>query len=102
MTENKAKEYMEDEIRCIQRAIYCDRDCAKCELVKEEEPLLEAFGIAIQALEKQIPKKPIRNDLCTCLSCGTYNEVIRKRRNTVAFDTVYCWHCGQAIEVKCD
>ena len=52
MTENEAKEYMENEIRCIQRASYCDRDCAKCELVKEEKPLLEAFGMAIQALEK--------------------------------------------------
>ena len=52
MTENEAKEYMEDEIRCLQRASYCDRDCAKCELVKEEEPLIEAFGMAIQALEE--------------------------------------------------
>ena len=52
--------------------------------------------------EKSVAKKPIRNDLCTCPSCGTYNEVIGKRRNTVAFDTVYCWHCGQAIEIKRD
>ena len=50
--------------------------------------------------EKSVAKKPIRNDLCTCPSCGTYNEVIGKRRNTVAFDTVYCWHCGQGIEIK--
>lgn len=50
--------------------------------------------------EKSVAKKPIRNDLCTCPSCGTFNEVIGKRRNTVAFDTVYCWHCGQAIEIK--
>ena len=41
-------------------------------------------------------------DLCTCPSCGTHNEIIKKRRNTVTFDTVYCWHCGQAIEIKCD
>lgn len=52
MTEIEAKAYMEDEIRCIQRASYCDRDCAKCALAKEEEPLLEAFGVAIDALEK--------------------------------------------------
>ena len=52
--------------------------------------------------EKSVAKKPIRNDLCTCPSCGTYNEVIKKRRNTVCFDTVYCWHCGQAMEIKRD
>lgn len=55
-----------------------------------------------EAVEKQKAKKPIRNDRCTCPSCGTYNEVIKKRRNTVVCDTVYCWHCGQAIECRRD
>lgn len=57
-------------------------------------------SVAISALEKQIAKKPIRNDLCTCPNCGTHNEVIKKRRNTVNNDIVYCWHCGQAVEVN--
>lgn len=51
------------------------------------------------AVEKQKAKKPIRNDKCTCPSCGTHNEVFKKRRNTVAHDIVYCWHCGQAVEI---
>ena len=51
------------------------------------------------AVEKQRAKKPIRNDKCTCPSCGTHNEVFKKRRNTVAHDIVYCWHCGQAVEI---
>ena len=51
------------------------------------------------AVEKQKEKKPIRNDKCTCPSCGTYNEVFNKRRNTVAHDIVYCWHCGQALKI---
>lgn len=51
------------------------------------------------AVEKQKEKKPIRNDKCTCQSCGTHNEVFKKRRNTVAHDIVYCWHCGQAVEI---
>lgn len=55
------------------------------------------------AVEKQIAKKPIRNDKCTCPSCGTHNEVIKKRRNTVYSDIVYCWHCGQALKIfRCD
>lgn len=52
-----------------------------------------------EAVEKQKEKKPIRNDKCTCPSCGTYNEVIKKRRNTVYSDIVYCWHCGQALKI---
>ena len=51
------------------------------------------------AVEKQKAKKPIRNDKCTCPSCGTHNEVFKKRRNTVAHDIVYCWHCGQAVKI---
>lgn len=51
------------------------------------------------AVEKQKAKKPIHNDKCTCPSCGTHNEVFKKRRNTVAHDIVYCWHCGQAVEI---
>ena len=51
------------------------------------------------AVDKQKAKAPIRNDKCTCPSCGTYNEVIKKRRNTVYSDIVYCWHCGQSLEI---
>lgn len=59
----------------------------------------EADGI-LEAKARMIPQKPIRIDECTCPKCGTYNEMVKKRRNTVAFDTVYCWHCGQAMEVR--
>lgn len=52
--------------------------------------------------EKAEPKKPIRMDLCTCPSCGTHNEVFKKRRNTVTYDIVHCWHCGQVVEIKRD
>ena len=51
------------------------------------------------AVEKQKAKKPILNDKCTCPSCGTHNEIIKKRRNTVYSDIVYCWHCGQALKI---
>lgn len=69
----------------------------------EEIQQYRAFGTVEElreARERQVPKKPIRNDLCTCPSCGTHNEVIKKRRNTVNNDIVHCWHCGQAIEVN--
>ncbi len=53
-----------------------------------------------EAVEKQKAKKPLRIDMCTCPTCGTYNESIKKRRNTVNQDIVYCWHCGQAMEIN--
>lgn len=53
----------------------------------------------LAAVEKQTVMKPIRMDKCTCPSCGTHNEVWKKRRNTVPSDIVYCWHCGQAVEI---
>ena len=59
----------------------------------------EAVDIAIKALEKQIPKKPIRIGKDTCPKCGTYNETWVKRRNTLPNDIVYCWHCGQPVEI---
>lgn len=49
---------------------------------------------------RDISKDPIGTDKCTCPSCGTHNEIIKKRRTTVHHDVVYCWHCGQAIKVE--
>lgn len=56
----------------------------------------EAIEIAIDALEKQIPKKPIKltdwgNNRCPC--CGTlYGE------NGVMENYDYCTDCGQKID----
>lgn len=53
-----------------------------------------------EARERQKPEKPIRVDMCTCPNCDTYNDIVKKRRNTVNQDIVFCWHCGQAMEIK--
>lgn len=99
MTENEAIKYIEthgfisDEVKDI--------------AINSIKGILQYQGIGTEnecreAVEKQRAKKPIYNDKCTCPSCGTYNEIIQKRRNTVVCDTVYCWHCGQAIECRRD
>ena len=74
----------------------CDH---KDEYIMELEVEVEALR---EAMEKQRAKKPIRVDMCTCPSCGTYNETVKKRRNTVNQDIVYCWHCGQAMEIEAE
>lgn len=59
--------------------------------------LCEALDIAIEALEKQLPKKPKQADeqrirYCTthvCPGCG---------KEFTGMVSEYCYHCGQRIE----
>ena len=68
----------------------------------EDECIKQGFTLVglLKAGEKHEAMEPIRMDKCTCPSCGTHNEVWKKRRNTLPSDIVYCWHCGQAVEIK--
>lgn len=69
-------------------------------LVSEEVKQYREIGTPEEcraAMEKQKKKNPIRLDKCTCPYCGTYNEVLKKRRNILPSDVVHCWHCGHAI-----
>ncbi len=56
--------------------------------------LCEALDIAMEALEKQLPKKPkkLGNGDLAC-SCGLIIQ--RKNRRTCLY---YCHNCGQAID----
>lgn len=104
MTNNQAHEYMENIIRCVQRAGngICTRNCSECNLMREDQPLLEAYVFAVLALEKQIPKKPKlsrlstkRNKLYVCPTCS--NQCLEKEANERQ-DNMYCWNCGQALD----
>lgn len=62
-----------------------------------------AFEIAISALEKQIPKKPI--DICTpvvtwgrCPICKGELNKLGGRPNRVFKSDAFCHDCGQAID----
>ena len=65
----------------------------------------EASGLAIQALEKQIPKKPRKTDsyrgvlkrvyAYVCPTCG--NACLEKQANERQ-DTMFCWNCGQRLD----
>ena len=66
---------------------------------------IEAIQIAIQALEKQIPKKPRKTDsyrgvlkrvyAYVCPTCGNVclEKYINERQNTM-----FCWNCGQKLD----
>ena len=84
----------------------CKKEIQACEVAiktLEEVQQYHAIGTLEEcrvAVEKQTTMEPIRMDKCTCPSCGTHNEVWKERRNTLTSDIVYCWHCGQAVEIK--
>ena len=50
-----------------------------------------ALALAIEALEKQVPKKPPNHDGMVCPSCNS------KARYGHPYE-YYCPHCGQAID----
>ena len=98
MTESEAKWFMLIEKECINRD--CDRNCATCDLVQSVEDLNSAYSVAIQALEKQIPKKTalitragavIKFYPCpTCSTSDKYIPVYPKQK--------YCVNCGQRLD----
>lgn len=97
MTENEAVKLMLNEIVCINTADHneCERDCASCSLVKDTDKLLEAYKMAIQALEKQTPKKPLRDYCWHCPNCEeeTYWDTDYGQQKFR-----YCHNCGQKID----
>lgn len=78
----------------------------KAEIVHHPECSIfaEALGLAIQALEKQIPKKPIRHAVWEdfkCPACGSteirpYDTEYREYDKDCEFE--YCSDCGQKLD----
>lgn len=57
---------------------------------------VEANGIAILAIEKQIPKKPNGTDRAYIMRCPNCSAVVMQ--NLSSEQTDYCIRCGQAID----
>ena len=49
---DKAIELMKNEKTCIIKADTCDRNCTKCELLRDTKDLLSTYDMAIQALKQ--------------------------------------------------
>lgn len=58
--------------------------------------ITEALNMAVNALEKQIPKKPARDKegCVVCGNCGSYDGI----RIDTNFNEGFCHECGQAID----
>lgn len=97
MTESEAIEELKYDCNELGKAIPCDTSWG-CSFEN-------AYGMAIQALEKQIPKKPRKTDsyrgvlkrvyAYVCPTCG--NACLEKYMNE-RNNTMFCWNCGQKID----
>ena len=96
MTESEAKKYMLIEKECINRD--CNRDCANCDIVQDVEDLNNAYDVAINALEKQIAKKPIKSENQVVRYVNTYYCPTCELGITGTNIAKWCYHCGQKLD----
>ena len=61
---------------------------------------VEAVSMAKEAIEKQIPKKPMRDtkQWATCPACGGCVSKSNIWEHIVEKEATFCEHCGQALE----
>lgn len=51
MKRDEAISILLNEIECVKRGSYCDRDCGKCDLVKEDFEIIEALEMGIHFIK---------------------------------------------------
>ena len=62
---------------------------------------VEALKVAVKALEKQIPKKPImKTDSCAyfCPCCNGHIRSIYTRKEIILDEHIFCGRCGQKLD----
>ena len=118
MTIDEAKEIIQGKLDCMNKCgIFnkedntSDNDCDNCEYCYSQGNFgeqKEAFQMAINALEKQIPKKPIMKQYFDdmeeeYLCCPTCGEILTDRIPLDNKDFYFhCLNCGQKLNWESD
>ena len=107
MTESEAIEKLRAYHKCQRlqvKGIYedcneklCD-NCDLCYMQGTTGEHMTAIGIAIQALEKQIPKKPIKSENQVVRYVNTYYCPTCELGITGTNIAKWCYHCGQKLD----
>lgn len=98
-------------IELLQRAIHSAK-CRICRInydlscdislthQRKAENQKELMNITVEALEKQIPKKPIENRFpwAICPVCGGSVYLKNVQEHIQNEEITYCEHCGQALD----
>ena len=115
MTESEAKGFVQGKLDCMEKCDvfnkedkHSNNECELCDYCYSQGNFgeqKEAFQMAIQALEKQIVKKPRKTDsyrgvlkrvyAYVCPTCG--NACLEKYMNERQ-NTMFCWNCGQKLD----
>ena len=114
MTESEAKGFVQGKLDCMNKCNVFEREhsyntdlCDNCEYCYSQGNFgnqKEAFSVAINALEKQIPKKPIEYEdkFYACPICRNVLLHKWKKYNTELIDKSnglpYCLCCGQKLD----
>ncbi len=103
-----AIDVLKNEIKCVNRRAggECNggTDCRNCDLVLPDFMVLDALRMAIEAVERRIPQKPVEETvnfdygtkIQRCPSCGKPCRHYGKPLNSDDEDG--CRKCGQAID----
>ena len=72
----------------------CGKRDTECEVKKE------LYEIALEAIKKQIPQKPLENEpmWAVCPNCKGSIHKDNIWEHIVEGDTTFCEHCGQALD----
>ena len=92
MTTDRMIELLEIEHECMLRGSHddCDRNCADCELVQDDDELHEMYTNVIALLKEQEAKCCITDMGAYCPSCG---------KDLYLDDNPhFCGVCGQAVK----
>ena len=109
MTDSEAKGFVQGKLDCMEKCDvfnkedkHSNNECELCDYCYSQGNFgeqKEAFQMAIQALEKQIPKKPIfANNMMTkdkflmCPCCEF------RFPDSLVFLKTRCWNCGQKLD----
>lgn len=107
MTEREATEKLKSYLKCQSlqvKGIYEDcnnKRCDNCDLCYMQGTTgehLEALDMAIQALEKQVAKKPIKSDVQAIRYVNTYYCPVCQLGITGTNIAKWCYHCGQKLD----
>ena len=109
--ERMQEEKMQDALKKLQARLTCDElslekycneeDCDNCEYNYAQGNMGErkdVLRMAIEAMEKQIPKKPVKNEKQGIRYTDSYECPTCHKGFTGTGIADYCYHCGQAID----
>lgn len=112
MTESEAKGFIHGKLDCMNECGVFNREdikkkdlCDNCDYCYSQGNFgqqREAFQIAINALEKQIPKKPVdksKNPVdWHVMACPCCNNTFWNSGQFIRYQPKFCNYCGQAID----